>query len=249
MQKGLRRREFLGLTVASVGFSALWEATETDAEALPPASTLPAPTAKMWDYHARPVRFTNPNIHETWNNGAHFAFDGYGGSTRPHSIAHGWFHPGHSSAQKPLFCTVDLASHRPKRRARTSRTSQWAEMVACDLGIEAFKTNEGRREIIRCAKISGCLQRSLGSVQFCLLYAFWDSFRTTGPGGYRGKSINRLPIRFGRPSHRRAVLSENPRRLPASVSRRGTSITIWGIRGFLRGRRTGRCTRPGRMVR
>ena len=107
MQKGLRRREFLGLTVASVGLPALWEATEADAKALPPASTLPVPTAKMWDYHTRPVKATNPDIQETWNNGAHFAFDGYGGSTRPHSIAHGWFQPGAPSAQKPFFCTID----------------------------------------------------------------------------------------------------------------------------------------------
>jgi hypothetical protein len=61
----------------------------------------------MWYYHARPVRATNPDIQETWNNGAHFAFDGYGGSTHPHSIAHRWFQPGHPSAQKPFFCTLD----------------------------------------------------------------------------------------------------------------------------------------------
>jgi hypothetical protein len=107
VSEGLRRREFLGMTVASVGFPALWKATESDRSALLPARTLDTHKAKMWDYQARPVKVVNPGIEETWNNAAHFAFDGYGGSTHPNSIAHGWFQEGAPSALKPFFCTID----------------------------------------------------------------------------------------------------------------------------------------------
>jgi hypothetical protein len=61
----------------------------------------------MWDYQARPVKVTNPGMQETWNNGSHFAFDGYGGSLRSNSIAHGWFQQGSPSEREPFFCTVD----------------------------------------------------------------------------------------------------------------------------------------------
>ena len=107
MAKGLRRREFLGMTVASVGFPALLGATESDARALLPADTPHTHVAKMWDYQARPVKATNPGIQESWENGAHFAFDGYGGSAHPDSVAHGWFQQGTPSEQKPFFCTID----------------------------------------------------------------------------------------------------------------------------------------------
>ena len=107
MAKGLRRREFLGMTVASVGLPAIWEATESEARAMHPAGTPPTYKGKMWDYQARPVKAANPGIEEAWNNGAHFAFDGYGGSGHPNSIAHGWFQPGVPTAQKPYFCTLD----------------------------------------------------------------------------------------------------------------------------------------------
>ncbi len=107
MPKGLRRREFLGWTVAGVGFPALLGVTESNATVSLPAVTLHANKKSMWDYLARPVKVINPGIQETWNNGSHFAFDGYGGSLRSNSIAHGWFQEGSPSELKPFFCTVD----------------------------------------------------------------------------------------------------------------------------------------------
>ena len=107
MAKRLRRREFLGMTVASVALPTIWGATESEARALLPAGTSPAQPGKMWDYQARPVKATNPDLKETYNNGAHCAFDGYGGSMHPNSVAHGWVQPGTPSAQKPFFCTID----------------------------------------------------------------------------------------------------------------------------------------------
>ncbi len=53
------------------------------------------------------MKVRNPDLEETWNTGSHFAFDGFGGSRYPNSIAHGWFQPGSPSAQKPFFCTID----------------------------------------------------------------------------------------------------------------------------------------------
>jgi hypothetical protein len=53
------------------------------------------------------VKVANPDLEETWNSGSHFAFDGYGGSRHPNSIAHGWFQEGTPSEQRPFLCTID----------------------------------------------------------------------------------------------------------------------------------------------
>ncbi len=64
----------------------------------------------MWDYQANSVKVSNPGLQESWNTGSHFAFDGYGGSQHPNSIAHGWFQPGTPSGENPFFCTIDYGS-------------------------------------------------------------------------------------------------------------------------------------------
>jgi hypothetical protein len=95
------------MTVAGVGFPSLLGMSKEQAAPIVPSSSRTPSKARMWDYQERPVKVSNPGLEETWNNGSHFAFDGYGGSLHPGSIAHGWFQPGIPSEQKPFFCTVD----------------------------------------------------------------------------------------------------------------------------------------------
>jgi len=107
MQKGFGRRDFLSIAVAGVGCPALLGMSNQETFSSPATTTLPTSKAGMWNYQANPVKVSNPGLEETWNNGSHFAFDGYGGSIHPNSIAHGWFQPGAPSEGKPFLCVID----------------------------------------------------------------------------------------------------------------------------------------------
>ncbi len=107
MVKGLRRRDFLGLSAAGLGFPILARASDPD---LPAPSSLASgedPHGSLWDYQSKSVKVRNPGLEESWNTGSHFAFDGFGGSRYPNSIAHGWFQAGSPSPEKRFFCTID----------------------------------------------------------------------------------------------------------------------------------------------
>src|ERR1051326_8178038 len=98
MLKEIRRRDFLGMSLASVALPdfVVWR---------DPTSSSANPESTQWDYQTKAVAVVNPDLKETWNNASRFAFDGYGGSRHPRSIAHGWFQQGTPSKEKPFRCT------------------------------------------------------------------------------------------------------------------------------------------------
>jgi hypothetical protein len=94
MSHGIRRRDFLTLTAGvGLGLPALLEMTQAVPAELLSMVSGDCNENGMWDYLARPVVVKNPALVDTWNSSTHFAFDGYGGSVRPASIAHAWVQP------------------------------------------------------------------------------------------------------------------------------------------------------------
>ncbi len=111
MSHGIRRRDFLTLTAGvGLGLPALLEMTQAVPAELLSMVSGDCNENGMWDYLARPVVVKNPALVDTWNSSTHFAFDGYGGSVRPASIAHAWVQPGNPSRQRPFFCTIDYGN-------------------------------------------------------------------------------------------------------------------------------------------
>lgn len=99
-----RRRDFLGMTLAGVGLPA-WLRVPAGAS---PARGGAEPLPGLWDYLKHPVKARNPDVHGGWYDIAQAAFDGYGGSLRPDSVAHCWVQGGHPSGQNPFTCSMDF---------------------------------------------------------------------------------------------------------------------------------------------
>ncbi len=106
MAKLIRRRDFLALTAAGLASPVLARPREAAASSQHPASF---PEPGLWNYATKPVKVQNPGFKpkRIWCESTDWAFDGFGGSTHPNAVAHGWLEPGRPSEAAPYSCTID----------------------------------------------------------------------------------------------------------------------------------------------